>query len=111
MAKNPLQVTIINDPLRKADCDGACGADWSSMQTLDMARKQIHERFGENARLTYIDVAEGTMTDSLQSWLDYIKERKLSVPLLVIDGQVRISGHFDVRQMMDAIEVQTEMGV
>lgn len=110
MPKSPLQVTIINDPLKKTDCDGACGVDWSSLQTLEMARKQIQERFGNDVRLTYLDIAQGTMMENMQVWIDYIKQRNHQVPLLVIDGQLRIAGNFDVRQMIDAIEVQTEMG-
>lgn len=111
MDKNPVKVTIINDPLKKQDCDASCGADWSSLQTLDLARKQVNERFGGNIQLTYMDIAGETAGSEPDKWMVALKEHNLSVPLLVINGQLRISGNFNIRQMMDAIEVEMEMEV
>lgn len=111
MAKNPVRVMIINDPLRKQDCEAACGTDWSSLQVLDVARKQITEKYGESIHLTYMDIALDPPGVETDRWIESIKQKKLSVPLLVVNGQVRISGNFDIRQVMDAIEVELEMGV
>ena len=33
----------------------------------------------------------------------------LSLPALVINGEVRISGHFDMRMLMDAIDAEIEI--
>jgi disulfide oxidoreductase YuzD len=111
LGNNPVKVTIINDPLRKQDCDASCGTDWSSLQSLDLARKQINERFNGNIQLTYMDMDNETTSDEMKRWISSVKSGNLSVPLLVINGQLRISGSFDIRQMIDAIEVETEMGV
>ena len=39
-----------------------------------------------------------------------IRERSLSVPLLLINGRLRIAGQFDIRRMMDAVEAEMEIG-
>jgi len=31
--------------------------------------------------------------------------------MLLINGQVRISGQFDIRQLLDTVEVEKELGV
>jgi glutaredoxin len=111
LGKIPIKVTIINDPLKKQDCEASCGTDWSSLQAIALARKQISERFKGNIQLTYMDVDEETNSDEMKKWISSVKNGKLSLPLLVINGQLRISGSFDMRQMIDAIEVETELGV
>ena len=110
MRSNPVQVTIIDDPLLKQDCDMSCGTDWSSLQMLDLARKQITGKYGTNVQLTYMDMTGDDTDRDIDKWMDSIKKQNVVVPLLVINGQVRISGNFDIRQMMDAIEVEMEMG-
>jgi len=39
-----------------------------------------------------------------------VRDRNLLLPLLLIDGEPRISGQFDLRQLLDAIEAALEMG-
>jgi hypothetical protein len=36
-------------------------------------------------------------------------DKDLSLPLLIIDGQTRISGQFDIRQLIDAINAEVEI--
>jgi len=33
------------------------------------------------------------------------------VPLLLVNGRLRIAGQFDVRQIVDAIEAEMEIGI
>jgi disulfide oxidoreductase YuzD len=110
LGDNAIQVTILNDPLRQ-DCDASCGTDWSSLQALDQARKQINERFDREIQLTYLDLTKDTTSSDVLKWNDEIESKNLSLPLLILNGQLRISGRFDIRQLLDIIEVQIETGV
>ncbi len=47
--------------------------------------------------------------DALE-WKEIIKNKNLSLPLLLVNGQPRVSGEFDIRQLLDAIEVEIEIG-
>jgi disulfide oxidoreductase YuzD len=105
-----IEVTIINDPFRQ-DCEVSCGTDWSSGESLALAKNQIRNRFGEEVNLKYLDISGENKGDSLNEWEEKIVNEQLSVPLLVLNGHLRITGNFDIRQMLDVIEAEREIGV
>ena len=105
-----IKVTIVNDPARQ-DCDASCGTDWSLRDSLELAEEQIKNRFGDDVQLTYLDLAGSEEVDSLIDWKEKIINENLSVPLLVLNGRLRIAGNFDIRQMLDVIEAELEIGV
>ena len=104
-----VQVTIINDPVRQ-DCDVSCGTDWSSSEAQELAEKQVRSRFGDGVHLIYYNLAGEDKSDSLVEWREKIENESLSVPLLVLNGRLRITGNFDIRQMLDVIEAELEIG-
>jgi len=104
-----VQVTIINDPVRQ-DCDVSCGTDWSSGESQELAKKQVRSRFGDGIHLTYYDLTGEDKGDFLIEWREKIENENLSVPLLVLNGHLRITGNFDIRQMLDVIEAELEIG-
>ncbi|MFC1948561.1 DUF1462 family protein [Chloroflexota bacterium] len=110
MDKQSIKITIIEDS-RQEECEAGCGMDWSSPETVAMASQQVKARFGDDVHLTHIDLSEDTVGKVALDWSEEIKNKNLMLPLLVIDGQLRISGQFDIRQLMDTIEVEIEMGV
>jgi disulfide oxidoreductase YuzD len=104
-----VDIQIIDDTSRK-DCDAACGTDWSSPEAIDLASQQIRSRFGEKTRLEYIDLSLTIPDHPIAQWYQTIRERNLSVPLLLVNGQLRVAGQFDTRQIIDAVEAEIEMG-
>ena len=105
-----IQVIIVNDPARQ-DCDASCGTDWSSRDSRELAEEHIRSRFGDRVHLTYLDLTGMEEADSLIEWREKIINENLSVPFLVLNGHLRITGNFDVRQMLDVIEAELEIGV
>lgn len=110
MSENSIEITIINDS-RRVECEAGCGTDWSSPDALALASQRIRERFGKEIKPTYIDLAEDTSSQDALKWSREISDKDLSPPLLVVNSQIRISGQFDVRQLIDVIEVEIELGV
>lgn len=108
MGKSPVRVTIIDDPMKR-DCEASCGTDWSSLHTLEITRKQVRERFNDDIRITYLDLSGDTGDADAPVWQDEIKRKKLRVPLLIVNGRLRISGNFDIRQILDVLEAELEM--
>ena len=104
-----IDVTIITGPDRK-DCDASCGTDWSSGESLELAEKQVNNRFGDQVRLKCYDLTGKDKDETLIGWREKIENENLSVPLLVLNGRLRISGNFDIRQMLDVIEAELEIG-
>ena len=104
-----VEINIIDDTSRR-DCDIDCGTDWSSQEAVVLADQQIKSRFGTEMRLEYIDLSRIVPDDQAAQWRQTIREKSLSVPLLLIDGKLRIAGQFDTRQIIDAVEAEMELG-
>jgi len=92
------------------ECEANCGTDWRAAESIAFATGRIKEKFGENISLECIDLTENNTGDTAKEWTEIIKNKNLSLPLLVVNGQVRISGQFDVRQMINVIDIERELG-
>ena len=103
-----IQITIVDDSKAKK-CEAGCGMDWSSAEVLALASRRIEERFGSGAQLEYINLSKPMTNPHTLELKRKIRNQKLSLPLLVIDGQPRISGQFDIRLLLDAIETELEV--
>ena len=99
-------MTIIDDPLAHP-CQGRCGVDWSKPESLALARERIAARFGADATLEYVDLLTAAHTDAFRHTAE---KESMSLPILLANGRPRIVGEFDLRQLMDAIEVDIEAG-
>lgn len=108
MTKHPIQITILNDS-RQVVCEAECGIDWSSPEATDLASQRIKDRFGEGIQLAYLDLAEVEDNHDILQWNEIIKNKNLSLPLLLLNGQPRISGPFDIRQLLDTVEAEIEI--
>jgi len=103
-----VEINIIDDTGRR-DCDMNCGTDWSAQEAVVLANQRIKSRFGTEACLEYIDLSQTIPDDRTAQWCQAIMERGLSVPLLLINGHLRIAGQFDTRQIIDAVEAEMEL--
>ncbi len=104
-SKQDIQVVIINDS-KGERCDTDCGVDWSSVEAITLARQRIKDRFGDRVQLDYIDLSKPVSARVLEL-NQRIKD--LPLPLLVINGESRISGQFDIRLLLDAIDAEIEI--
>ena len=104
-----IRVSIIDDTSRR-DCDAGCGVDWSSPEVMEIAARQLENRFGPEATLEYRDISQGTSHEDDPRLRQTIRENGLSVPLLLINGHLRVAGQFDTRRVIDAVEADLEIG-
>ena len=107
--KHTIQVTIIDDS-RQKECDADCGVDWFAGEAIALTSQRIKERFGDRIELTCLDLSTATTDGGAAEWHQEINNKNLPLPLLVINGQPRISGQFDTRRLLDAIDAEIEMG-
>lgn len=108
-AKDTIQVTILDDT-RKRECDAACGEDWSLPDSIALANRRIKDRFGDRANLEYLDLPGIAANQQTLKWNRLIKDKSLSMPLLLVNGELRISGQFDIRQLLDVVDAEIEIG-
>jgi len=109
LIKHTIQINIVDDSSQK-ECDASCGEDWSSPEAIALVHQRITDRFGDKIQLEYFDLSKGKTNHRALVWSQLIKNKNLSVPLLLINGKPRISGQFDIRQLLDAIEAEMEIG-
>ena len=109
MTGKTFNVEIVDDTSRR-DCDADCGTDWSSAEMFALAVKQVEQRFGATITVGYRDLSQGELdTGQLEMKRD-IRQQGLSVPLLLINGHLRVAGKFDIRRIVDVIEAEMEIG-
>lgn len=82
--------------------------DWSSAENIALADQQIEVRFGDRVRLKYLDMSEAM---TVPGWQRYQKVGNEKLPVLVINGEPRIAGLFDMRMLLDAVEAEVEISI
>ena len=70
-------------------------------------KQRGRERFGDAVVLELVDL-ESDQAGAADIKVKINKEG-LALPLLLVNEEVRISGEFDARQLMDIIEVEKEL--
>ncbi len=108
MIKYTIQVTIVDDS-KGEQCDAHCGVDWSSVEAITLANQRIKDRFSDKIQLEYLDLSKPIVNRRALELIQGIKNKNLSLPLLLIDGEPRISGQFDIRLLLDAINAELEL--
>jgi hypothetical protein len=101
-----IPVTVVYDS-GNVKCEAACGLDWSSLEAVTVIRQRVNGRFGNSVMLEILDLSTGDKR--VPELEERIRRNNLSLPLLLVNNEVRISGEFDARQLMDAIEVEKEI--
>ena len=108
LIKQAIQITIVDDSTGEK-CHAHCGVDWSSVETITLASQRIKDRFGDNIQLEYLDLSKPVANRRTLELNQEIKSKNLSLPLLLINGEPRISGQFDIHQLLDAIDAEIEI--
>ena len=108
LIKHTIQVTIV-DNSKGEKCDVHCGVDWSSVEAITLASQRIKDRFGDKIQLEYLDLSKSMANRHALELFQGIKNKDLSLPLLLINSKPRISGQFDIRLLLDAINAELEL--
>ena len=106
--KHTIQITIIDDS-KGEKCDARCGADWSSAEAIALASQRIKDRFGDKIQLEYLDLSKPMANRHALELNQKFRSKNFSLPLLLINGEPRISGQFDIRLLLDALDAEVEI--
>ena len=108
MSKQDIQIIIIDDS-RAEKCATGCGMDWSSPENMRFARQRIKESFTNRIILDYVNLAKPAISPLISELQQRLSKENLPLPVLTINGKPRISGQFDTRMLLDAIDVEIEI--
>ncbi len=110
MVKPTIQVTIVYDSKSKSgECGADCGIDWSSTEATASISQRIKERFGDRVESEYLDLSKPESDRRALELKQTIRNENPLLPLLVIDGQPKISGQFDIHLLLDAVDAEIEI--
>jgi disulfide oxidoreductase YuzD len=105
---DPIKVTVIDDS-RAEKCEGRCGLDFSSQETFESTAALLGKLFARQVQLEYLDLAEPSVSRLYADIVEAVRRGNLSLPLLLLDGKVRISGYFDISALQRVIQTEIEI--
>jgi disulfide oxidoreductase YuzD len=100
--KPPISVTLFDDSSGE-HCLG-CG------ERFDLVIERLKERYGDEVVVEYLDLAEPAARLQHQEVVNRVKETGLMLPLVAINGVLRLCGGVEYRTIVEAIETQKEVG-
>ena len=108
MIRHTVKIAIV-DNSNTERCDAHCGVDWSSPEAIALASQRIRDRFGTRIQLDYVDLAKPVTNHNTLKLKQQLENKNLPLPLLVINGQPKICGEFDIHLLLDAIDAEMEI--
>ena len=109
-SQTPTRVTIV-DNSQEEKCEGRCGLDFSSPATVEFVTEHLKKLYGDSVQLEYLDLADLSIRNSHPDIAEMLADRDLLLPLLLVNGNLRISGYFDIYILQNVIQTEMEMEV
>ena len=107
--KGKLTVAVYEQVANAKMCSESCGVNWLTPGPQQEARDRLKQRFGDKVKIDFYDLDIPAVQEKHGKWLERVKKEKLLMPLLVIDGEVRINGFFDTRMLIDMVDAEGEL--
>lgn len=104
-----IQVTVF-DNSQGEKCEGRCGLDFSAPGAIESITELLDKLYRGRVQLEYLDLAEPSISSAHPEIVEKVRVENLSLPLLLINGKLRISGYFDIRLLQNAIQIEMETG-
>ena len=101
-------MTIV-DNSQSEKCEGRCGLDFSLPTTVEFVTEHLKKLYGDSVQLEYLDLAEPSTGSSHPDISEMLGSRDLLLPLLLVNGNLRISGYFDIYILQNVIQTEMEM--
>ena len=102
------KVTVIDD-IEADKCEGHCGLEFSSPQVIEQTTELLKDLFGETVQLEYLDLSGPVAGRLYPEMVERVTAENLPLPLLLINGNLRVSGYFDIDLLKRVIQADLEM--
>lgn len=104
----PIQLTILDDS-QGEKCEAGCGLDFSLPDVFRSTAEVLSKLYGENVRLEFLDLVEPSVSKANPGIVERVRSGSLSLPILLINGRLRISGYFDIHLLQKALQAHIEI--
>lgn len=101
--ETPIRVTIFDDSSGE-HCPSGCG------DSIDFVTEYLKEKYGEAVEVEYLNLAQPAVRRRNPEIIARIEEQGLLLPLVAINGRLKLSGNMEYRAIVEAIETLKEVG-
>ena len=108
--KRPIIVAIYEQNANAKLCTESCGVNWLIPEPQKDARDRLRQAHGDSVKIEFFDLDIPEVRQKHGEWLKRVKQDNLLLPLLVINDEIRISGFFDTRMLLDMVDAEGELG-
>ena len=108
-AESPIRVTIYDDSTSE-HCSH-CGIEWSSKEAIQFVTERLREKYGDSVILEYLDLAEPSTHRQNQEVIHKINQQGLALPVVALNGVLKLCGNVEYRMIVEAIETLKEIGI
>lgn len=98
-----LRVSILDDS-RASSCTIACNEE-----TLEFIQEHLKLRYASEVEFEYLDLAQSISGSSGQALAERAKAEGVPLPLVIINGVVRLAGPLELRRILEAIDTEREV--
>ena len=106
--KPKMRLGILNDSSRRDGCTW-CFGTWSTPEDIAFIVGRLQERYGGQVAVEYVDVAQDQPDQDDARLIELAREQGLPLPVVAIDGSIKLIGAADYRVIAEAIEAQGGM--
>lgn len=100
-----IRVTLVEDS-QAPEPTGPCSLVCEKSPSFEALQEHLAERFGDEVVVERLDLAA---TERPPEAIKNLAGQNYFLPLVLVNGQVRLSGPFDFRRVVDTIEALKEI--
>ncbi len=104
-----MEVVVVEHREMGKPCTEGCGTDWLVEENQRLAHEIVQRAFGPGVSLRFVNLAEPAAQEANRELMERVRSEGLPLPALLINGEVKIAGYFDLRMLNDMIDVAREL--
>ncbi|TAK36869.1 MAG: hypothetical protein EPO21_01055 [Chloroflexota bacterium] len=103
-----MRLAILNDTSHRDGCT-YCFDTWSTPEDITFIVGRLRERYGDQVTVEYVDVALHQPDADDARLVELARQQGLPLPIVAINGSIKLIGAADYRVIAEAIEAQGGM--
>ena len=104
-----MDVVVLEHRKMGKPCTEGCGTDWLVEENQKLAQELVEKAFGTGVSLRFVNLAEPGAEDANHEIVEKVRTEGMVLPALVINGEVKIAGYFDLRMLNDMIDATSDL--
>jgi len=104
-----MDVVVLEHREMGKPCTEGCGMDWLVEENQKLAHELVEQGFGSSVSLRFVNLAEPGAEAAYRSLVEHVRAEGIVLPVLIINGEVKIAGYFDLRMLNEMIDATSDL--